>query len=92
MNLPPTPNAHALAVPALTILAFILFTRERIHLDSSSFFVLISLAVGSEIFPFQQGGNVLHAADFFHGFGHEALVAVCGLLADPHNLRPKVAA
>ena len=58
MSLPPAPNAHALAVLALTVLALVLFTRERIPLESSSFFVLISLAVGFEIFPFQQGGIV----------------------------------
>jgi hypothetical protein len=42
--------------------------------------VLIGLAVGFEVFPFQVGGGVLHAVDFFHGFGHEALVAVCALM------------
>ena len=42
--------------------------------------VLISLAVGFELFPFQVDGSVLHAVDFFHGFGHEALVAVCALM------------
>jgi len=80
MDLPPPPNAHALAVLLLTVLALILFTRERIPLESSSFFVLICLAVGFELFPFQVDGNVLHAVDFFQGFGHEALIAVCSLM------------
>lgn len=80
MNLPPAPNAHALAVLFLTVIALILFTREKIPLESSSFLVLIALAVGCELFPFQADGRVLHAVDFFHGFGHEALVAVCGLM------------
>jgi di/tricarboxylate transporter len=80
MNLPPPPNAHALAVLFLTALALILFTREKIPLESSSFLVLIGLAVGFELFPFQADGSVLHAVDFFLGFGHEALVAVCALM------------
>jgi di/tricarboxylate transporter len=80
MSFPPPPNAHALAVMSLTVLALILFTREKIPLESSSFMVLISLAVGFEVFPFQAHGSVLHAVDFFHGFGHEALVAVCALM------------
>ncbi|MBW1782484.1 MAG: SLC13 family permease [Deltaproteobacteria bacterium] len=80
MHLPPPPNAHALAVLFLTVLALILFTREKIPLESSSFLVLIALAVGFELFPFQVDGRVLHAVDFFHGFGHEALVAVCALM------------
>ncbi len=80
MSFPSPPNVHALAVLALTVLALVLFTRERIPLESSSFLVLISLTVGFELFPFQIDGSVLHAVDFFHGFGHEALVAVCALM------------
>lgn len=80
MLLPPLPNAHALAVMLLTAVALILFTREKIPLESSSFLILIALAVGFELFPFQKDGSVLHAVDFFHGFGHEALVAVCALM------------
>lgn len=80
MSLPPLPGSHAMAVLALTVLALILFTREKIPLESSSFLVLISLAVMFEIFPFKLNGGVLHAVDFFYGFGHEALVAVCALM------------
>ena len=80
MTLPPPPNAHALAVLILAVVALVLFTREKIPLESSSFLVLIGLAVGFELFPFQVDGGVLHAVDFFRGFGHEALVAVCALM------------
>jgi len=80
MGLPLPPNAHALAVLLLTVLALILFTREKIPLESSSFLVLIVLALGFELFPFRTDGSVFHAVDFFHGFGHEALVAVCALM------------
>jgi di/tricarboxylate transporter len=80
MTLPPPPNAHALAVLILAVVALVLFTREKIPLESSSFLVLIGLAVGFEVFPFQVDEGVLHAVDFFLGFGHEALVAVCALM------------
>ncbi|NDY73729.1 SLC13 family permease [Desulfobacter hydrogenophilus] len=80
MILPPPPNAHAVAVLILAVVALILFTREKIPLESSSFLVLIGLVVGFELFPFQVDGGVLHAVDFFQGFGHEALVAVCALM------------
>lgn len=80
MSFPSPPNVHALAVLLLTVFALILFTREKIPLESSSFLILICLAVGFELFPFQVDGNVLHAVDFFQGFGHEALVAVCALM------------
>jgi len=80
MTLPPLPNVHALAVLLLTAIALILFTREKIPLETSSFVVLIALAVGFELFPFRVDGQVLHAVVFFHGFGQEALVAVCALM------------
>ncbi len=80
MSLPPVPNDHALAVIGLTVVALILFTRDKIPLQTSSLVVLIGLAVGFELFPFRTDGGVLHAQDFFHGFGHEALVAVCALM------------
>jgi len=80
MNFPPPPNVHAVAVLFLSVLALILFTREKIQLESSSFLVLIFLTVGFELFPFKVNGSALHAVDFFHGFGHEALVAVCALM------------
>lgn len=80
MSIPLPPNAHAVAVLAITVLALFLFTREKIPLESSSFLVLIILAVGFQIFPFESDGHVFQAVDFFHGFGHEALVAVCALM------------
>ena len=76
----PPPNEHALAVLGLTLLALILFTRERIPLESSSLFVLVMLMVGFELFPFRADGGLVHATDFFAGFGHEALIAVCALM------------
>ena len=74
------PNAHAIAVMATTVIALILFTRERIALETSSLFVLVVLVVGFEVFPFELDGGTLHATDFLLGFGHEALVAVCALM------------
>jgi di/tricarboxylate transporter len=80
MDLPALPNVHALVVIFVTVLALFLFTRKKIPLESSSFIILIGLAVGFELFPLQSEGKALRAVDFFHGFGHEALVAVCALM------------
>ncbi len=80
INLPLPPNPHSIAVLALAVGALWLFTRKNLALETSSFIILISLAVGFELYPFQVDGEVLHAVDFFHGFGHEALVAVCALM------------
>ena len=85
-HMPPLPNEHALAVLALTVVALFLFTREKIPLETSSLGVLVLLTVGFELFPYHNGTQTLHAIEFFTGFGHEALVAVCGLMIVGHGL------
>jgi di/tricarboxylate transporter len=80
MAYPEVPNAHALASLLLTALALFLFTREKIPLESSSLFVLVCLILGFEVFPYSGAFGTVSTADFFHGFGHEALVAVCALM------------
>ena len=84
--MPPLPDQHALAVLGLTVVALFLFTRERIPLETSSLLVLALLAAGFEWFPYQYDSQTLHAPDFFYGFGHPALVAVCGLMIVGHGL------
>ncbi len=80
MAFPPAPDHHAIAILALTIIALILFTRERIPLKTSSLFVIAVLAIGFELFPYQHNGEMLHSIELFSGFGHEALIAVCALM------------
>ena len=74
MVFPDIPNAHALAVLLLTVLALFLFTREKIPLESSSLFILATLIIGFELLPFKGPFGEVRSADFFHGFGHEAQV------------------
>lgn len=78
--MPPLPDPHAIAVLILVLVAFYLFTRERIPLETSSLLILITLVVGFELFPYHREGVELHATTFFSGFGHEALVAICALM------------
>ncbi|MCF7732380.1 MAG: SLC13 family permease [Akkermansiaceae bacterium] len=78
--MPPLPEPHALAVMLLVAVAFVLFTREKIQLETSSLLILIALVVGFEAFPYQRDGVTLHAEDFFLGFGHEALITICALM------------
>ena len=80
MAFPPIPEAHGLAVLLLVLGALIVFTRENIPLETSSLAVLATLLLGFELFPYDVDGEPLHAIDFFSGFGHEALVAVCALM------------
>lgn len=74
------PNSHALAVMLLIIGALFLFSRESIPLQTTSLLVLVALTVGFTVFPFEVDGRTLQASDFFLGFGHKALIAVCALM------------
>lgn len=80
MNIPSPPNEHALAVLLLTGVALVLFSREKMPLETSSLMILVMLCVGFQLFPFHGAGGTLRPVDFFLGFGNEALVAVCSLM------------
>ena len=75
------PNAHALGVLLLVLFALFLFSRDRIPLETSALVVLAVLTLGFELFPFVSAdGRALSPVDFYLGFGHQALVAVCALM------------
>ncbi len=80
MTLIAPPNTHAAVVLILTGLALVLFSRKRIALETSSLSVLVVLVIGFALFPYDAGARTLNPLDFFHGFGHEALVAVSALM------------
>ena len=80
------PNPHTLAVLILTGIALLLFSREKIPLESSSLVILALLAVGFELFPYEGASGPVRSVDFFKGFGHEALVAVCALMVAGYGL------
>ncbi len=76
-----TPDAHGIAVLGLTVVALYLFTRDNIPLESSSLAILIILVAGFQLFPYEKAGEVaLGPADFFAGFGNQALIAICALM------------
>jgi di/tricarboxylate transporter len=63
------------------LVALFLFTRDRIPLESSALAILILLVAGFHVFEYARDGEVLLGpADFFAGFGNEALVAICALM------------
>ena len=77
---PSVPNHHALFSMLLTAVALFLFTRKKIPLEISSLGLLGLLTVVFSLFPFDVNGTEFEAVEFFHGFGHEALITVCALM------------
>ena len=80
MDFPQVPNMHALAMLIMTGVALFLFSREKINLESSSLAILVMVVVGFQLFPFETSRGHIEPMAFFHGFGHEALIAVCALM------------
>ncbi|RFF27906.1 MULTISPECIES: SLC13 family permease [unclassified Wenzhouxiangella] len=81
------PNYHALGVLLLVLLALVLFSRDRIPLETSSLVVLAILTIGFQVFPYvAPDGRELTPTDFYAGFGHQALIAVCSLMILGHGL------
>jgi len=76
----PILEAHAIAVLALTVAAFAMFALERLPIETTSLLILVLLAAGFQVFPYEHAGTRLAPVDFFFGFGHEALVAICALM------------
>lgn len=71
-----TPEPHAIAVLILTAIALALFTRDRIPLETTSLGIMVALTIGFALFPHP----AVKVSDFFAGFGHKALIAVCALM------------
>lgn len=78
--MPGLPESHALAVMALTVLAFVLFAGGRLAVQTTSLVVLVALTLGFYLFPYERAGEVLPPTRFYLGFGHEALVTIASLM------------
>lgn len=86
MPFPDLPNGHALFVLLLTVFALYLFRRDDIPLETSCVVVLLILTMGFTFAPFYNFNGHLEPMQFFSGFGHEALVAVCALMVAGQGL------
>ncbi len=78
--MPELPSPHALAAIVLALFAIFLYTRERLPLESSSFFILCVILLWFESYPIDYGGERVRAGDILSGFGNEALIAVVSLM------------
>ncbi|MGH8743494.1 MAG: SLC13 family permease, partial [Burkholderiales bacterium] len=65
---------------AVTLAAFILFSRDEIPLRTTCLLIIVCLPLGFYLFPYERDGKVLQPADFFLGFGNEVLITICGLM------------
>lgn len=71
---------HGYAVLLLTVGAFVSFAKQIVEIETTALLVIAALALGFAIFPYEGATGTLSPTSFFLGFGHEALVAICGLM------------
>ncbi len=64
----------------LAIVAIVLFSQQRISLESSGLAVLTALVVGFELFPDPPSHGYVGPTDFLAGFGNPALITIVALL------------
>ncbi|MEM9384049.1 MAG: SLC13 family permease [Pseudomonadota bacterium] len=74
------PDLHGLIVMLLTLGALVLFSRDRLPLETSCLTILVLLVLLFQFFPYAPQGVPLAPADFLTGFGHEALITICALM------------
>ena len=75
-DLPDLPNLHALACMLITVVALFMFAKDRWPLEITSLSLLVLLASGFALFPYDD----FDPTDLFAGFANEALIAVCALM------------
>ena len=79
--MPPPPDPHGIAIMLLAVVALILFSRDRIPMETSALLLLGVLVTGFELVPYvAPDGTPVRATDFLMGFGNAALVTVMSLL------------
>lgn len=72
---------HGVLVLLGLIAVLVVFARDRIPITVTSLGIIAVLSTGFYVFPYRQpDGTTLPATEFFAGFGHEALVAICALM------------
>ena len=76
IEIPESPNPHAVAIMALTVVALVLFSREELKLEITALCLLGIIVLGFAIAPFED----INPTDFFAGLAHEALISVCALM------------
>lgn len=74
------PSFQAVAALGLTVVTLILFASARVRIELVCLGVIGSLSLGLYLFPLEVEGRFSGMEVAFGGFGHEALVAICGLM------------
>lgn len=74
------PNPHAIAVMAVMLITFYLYTRSWVRIELVSLGLVTALLTMFYLFPFNGSTGHMSDVDVLAAFGHPALVAICCLM------------
>jgi di/tricarboxylate transporter len=74
------PSTHAIAMLAVTVIVFYLYTRRWIRMEYVSLILLTALLLVFYVFPYDGAAGSITEIDVLRAFGHPALVAICSLM------------
>ena len=74
------PGPHAIAVLAIAVTAFYLYTRPLVRMELVALLLLVALVLTFYLFPLQQGSIRITDVDVLSGFGHPVLIAILCLM------------
>jgi di/tricarboxylate transporter len=77
---------HGWAVIAIAVIVFTLLARGKLTVELGSLTLLGALALLFQVFPISVNAVPVRGTDFFYGFGHEALIAICCLMIHGYAL------
>lgn len=81
-----TLGAHAVATLVFAVIVFALFIWDRLPITTVSLVILVVLPLGFVLAPMHTPQGTVDPMRFFAGFGHPALIAICGLMIVGHGL------
>ena len=79
-------SAHGAGTLLFTFVVFAIFVWDRLPITTVCLGILALLPLGFELFPLLRDGRAIDPMRFYAGFGHPALVAICGLMIVGHSL------
>ena len=79
-------GAHGVAALVFAALVFAVFIWDRLPISTVCLAILVALPLGFVLAPLQTPHGALDPMRFFAGFGHPALIAICGLMVVGHAL------
>ncbi len=77
---------HGIAALVFAVFVFAAFIWDRLPITTVCLVILVLLPMGFALLPLKTAAGAIDPMQFFTGFGHPALVAICGLMVVGHGL------